>query len=74
MNATDPTAAAVEAAARAYYGVQSLEFPPDDAELVARFRASWDEGRVRPEMMEKCRKAVRPLVLDALEAYRAAGQ
>lgn len=58
---------AVEAAARAYFGVENLAYP-SDPERQARSQERWDAGGVEPHIMQVCRDAVSPLVLPVLAA------
>ena len=67
MSTTDSTDAAVEAAARAFFGVENLTYP-SEPELQTRSWARWDAGGVEPHIMQICRDAVRTLVLPALAA------
>lgn len=67
MSTTETQDAALEAAARAYFGIENVEFP-SDPDRQARSRARWDTGRVEPHIKQHCRDAVRPLVLAALNA------
>ncbi|MFI7585067.1 hypothetical protein ACH9DO_14900 [Kocuria sp. M1N1S27] len=67
MSTTNTQDAAIEAAARVYYGIQNLTFP-SDPEMQAQSRERWDSGSVEPHIREISRDAVRPIVLAALVA------
>lgn len=72
MSTTQTQDAAVEAAARAYFGIENVEFP-SDPDRQARSRDRWDAGRVEPHIKQHCRDAMRPLVLAALAATTTEG-